>query len=344
MLCPLDKNEKPYDLPESVKKLFLETARDIPFNRYPDPDHGELRENLSSYCGFPAERIVLGNGGDELLWMIFTKYVGPRDVVLAFSPTFSEYHRLAGLFKADLQLIPADLDGDEPVFDYDSFIRAASETSPSLVLLDTPNNPTGLTHPASFIGKVVSLAEPTILVDEAYGEFARSTWLDSMKGEDLPKNVAVLKTMSKAWGLAGLRFGYAVCGERTASELSDVRAPFNVNSLTAAAAEIALEHRSLLFEGVRGITRLRDNFIQEVNSLDGWRAFLSDGNFVLIRAPVAWDRMASFLEGISLKRIFHPLHEAESRCLVRVSVGNGQEMDFVSQALLRIQKEVGCHD
>ena len=340
----LDKNERPSNLPVDVKSLFLEKAARLHFNRYPDPDYRELRDRLSSYCGFPADRLVLGNGGDEILWMTFTSWVKPGDTVLAFSPTFSEYHRLAELFGSDFHLVPADLEGDEPVFDYEAFLRTAERLRPSLILLDTPNNPTGLSHPASFIGETVSLCESVIVVDEAYGEFAASSWLGSMRGRDLPSNVIVLKTMSKAWGLAGLRLGYAVCGERTASALNRVRAPFNVNCLSSAAAEIALEHSGSLLAWIEDAKRVRDCFIGRVNSIYRWRAFASDANFVLVRSPFPWDTVSDFLEGIYVKRVFYPTKGGNSRCWLRVSVGEESDMDSVITAFLRLQKEVGCHD
>ena len=114
----LDKNENPFDLPEEIKALILQKIGRASFNRYPDPEYAVLKERLSMYCGFSADSIVPGNGGDEILWMLFSRYVKPGDSVLVFSPTFSEYYRLADLFGANLCTVQADLNGDEPRFDH----------------------------------------------------------------------------------------------------------------------------------------------------------------------------------------------------------------------------------
>ncbi|PKL02636.1 MAG: hypothetical protein CVV55_03440, partial [Synergistetes bacterium HGW-Synergistetes-2] len=265
----LDKNENPFDLPEEIKTLILQKIGRASFNRYPDPEYAVLKERLSMYCGFSADFIVPGNGGDEILWMLFSRYVKPGDSVLVFSPTFSEYYRLADLFGANLCIVQADLNGDEPRFDHALFLRRMAELKPSLVLVDSPNNPTGQSHPVSFIGKAVALCESTIVIDEAYGEFARDNWLSSMRGKVLPANVVVLKTLSKAWGLAGLRLGYAVCGEDSASALNAARSPFNVNILSGTAAEIILEHSEVMLARVKLLCGIRDGFISLVNRLQG---------------------------------------------------------------------------
>jgi len=327
--CFLDKNENPFDLPEDVKRFFLAKVARLPLNRYPDPNYRELKEKLSSYCGFPAGYILPGNGGDEILWMVFSRFVAPGDDVLVFSPTFSEYYRLADLFGAKLHCVPADLRGEEPLFDYDLFLKTMKELKPSLVLLDSPNNPTGRSHPVSFIGEAVALCESTIVIDEAYGEFARETWLASMRGKALPTNSLALKTLSKAWGLAGIRLGYAVCGEDTASALNGARAPFNVNVLSNAAAETVLEHAEALLGRVESLKVLRDSFVRNVNALPGWKAFRSDANFVLVRAAFPWETISESIGDICLKRFSLSPETENSSCWLRVSIGSKADMDSV---------------
>lgn len=334
----LDKNENPFDLPEEIKALILQKIGRASFNRYPDPEYAVLKERLSMYCGFSADSIVPGNGGDEILWMLFSRYVKPGDSVLVFSPTFSEYYRLADLFGASLCTVQADLNGDEPRFDHTLFLSRMAELKPSLVLVDSPNNPTGQSHPVSFIGKAVALCESTIVIDEAYGEFARDNWLSSMRGKVLPANVVVLKTLSKAWGLAGLRLGYAVCGKDSASALNAARSPFNVNILSGTAAEIILEHSEVMLARVKLLCGIRDGFISLVNRLQGWRAFSSDANFVLIRAPFPWSSFASSLGDLCLKRFALSSDTEDSTCWLRVSIGTEEDMESVISLFATMQR------
>lgn len=334
----LDKNEIPFDLPEKMKMHILKKIESVPFNRYPEQAYAVLREKLATYCGFSADTIVPGNGGDEILWMLFSRYVKPGDSVLVFSPTFSEYYRLADLFGANLCTVQTDLDGDEPRFDHALFLRRMAKLKPSLVLVDSPNNPTGQSHPVSFIGKAVALCESTIVIDEAYGEFARDNWLSSMRGNDLPANVVVLKTLSKAWGLAGLRLGYAVCGEKAALDLNGARSPFNVNILSRTAAEVVLEHTEAMLERVKDICVLRDAFICNVNRLQGWRAFRSDANFVLVRAPFSWSVLSSSLGDLCLKCFALSPETEDSICWLRVSIGTEEDMDSVISFFATMQR------
>jgi histidinol-phosphate aminotransferase len=332
----LDKNENPFDLPGDVKKHVLEKIAHLPFNRYPDPDYTALREKLSAYCGFPADLIVPGNGGDEILWMAFSSFVKRGDAVLAFSPTFSEYYRLADLFGAELHTVPADLEGGEPRFDHAHFLQKMSALKPSLVLIDSPNNPTGQAHPLSFIGEAAALCESTIVIDEAYGEFSKRDWLSSMRGNTLPENVVVLKTLSKAWGLAGIRLGYAVCGKRMAGRLNNARAPFNINILSRTAAETVLDNAESLFERIESFRTIRDDFVRKVNGIPGWKAFSSEANFVLVKAPLP----RSVIDTGKIHCKFPPLSQEseDSTCWIRVSIGTQEDMNAVAVFFSTIQR------
>ena len=334
----LDKNENPFDLPEEIKTLILQNFEHVPLNRYPEPEYAVLREKLSRYCGFPSESIVPGNGGDEILWMLFSCYVKPGETVLVFSPTFSEYYRLADLFGADLCTVDAHLDADEPRFDHTLFLQRIEKLQPSLVLVDSPNNPTGQSHPLSFIGEAATLCKSAIVIDEAYGEFAKDSWLASMRGKELPANAVVLKTLSKAWGLAGLRLGYAVCGKNTASKLNSARSPFNVNVLSKAAAEIVLEHAETMRERVQTLCGLRDAFVSKVNRLQEWRAFRSDANFVLVRAPFSWSALSASIGDLRLRRFALSPETEDSQCWLRVSVGTEEDMDSVISFFATMQR------
>ena len=330
MLLPLDKNESPFDLPGKIKEKILEKIASIPFNRYPDPAYEGLKRKLGSLCGFSPSSVVLGNGGDEILWMVFSVFVQPGDTVLAFTPTFSEYYRLADLFGARFLSVPIDLSGDIPVFDYSLFLKKMREENPVLVLLDTPNNPTGTSLPNSFIGDVLSEAKSKVVIDEAYGEFARSTWLTNSAGREIPSNALILKTLSKAWGAAGIRLGYALCGSSILKGLARAKGPFNVNILTEAAANVLLDHPERALETLSLLRRIRDNFFTSIQALPGWKVFPGEANFLLLRAPFSRDKIMTKSEG---KFVFKFLSiespEEGNFSWIRMTIGTEENMEDV---------------
>lgn len=330
MVLALDKNESPFDLPEKLREEILEKISSIPFNRYPDPAYEELKGKLGALCGISPSSVTPGNGGDEILWMVFSAFVRPGDSILAFTPTFSEYYRLTDLFGARLISVPIDLSGDTPVFDYGLFLKKMREEKPALVLLDTPNNPTGTSLPNSFIGDVLSEAESKVVIDEAYGEFAQSTWLSSAAWKEIPSHALILKTLSKAWGAAGIRLGYALCGSSILKGLAGAKGPFNVNILTQAAANVLLDHPEMAFETISLLRRVRDNFYTSLKGLPGWKIFPGEANFLLLRAPFSKGEILTKSEGKFVFKFLsiEPLEE-ENFSWIRMTIGTEENMEAV---------------
>jgi histidinol-phosphate aminotransferase len=335
----LDKNENPFSIPGEIRGAILEKISKLPFNRYPDHDYCVLKRILAGGAGLPPESVVTGNGGDEILWMVFSRYVRPGDTVLTFSPTFSEYYRLSRLFGARHLALHIDLEQDEPVFPAEFFLQTIGREKPSLILIDTPNNPTGKTLPSSFIGEVIARSESPVVVDEAYGEFAESTFLPFLSGKALPDRVIVLKTLSKAWGMAGVRFGWAYCGASAAAGLEETRSPFNVSIFSAAAAEVILEHPEFSAFSAGRVKNLREKVREHIQSFEGWRAFKSDGNFLLLRVPIAEESLRRAADGLFCFKFFDLTPEMkDERCWIRLTIGTEDEMSEVLSFFSSFQK------
>lgn len=326
----LDKNENPFPMPKEIRDAVIEKISGLPFNRYPDPGYPSLKRKLADLAGLSPESVVTGNGGDEILGMIFSRFVRPGDSVLTFSPTFSEYYRLSRLAGAKHITLSIDLEGDGAVFPAELFLEAVEKEKPALVLLDTPNNPTGKSLPSSFIGSVVARSESFVVIDEAYGEFAENTFLAGLSGRWVPDNVIVLKTLSKAWGMAGVRFGWAYCGTSAAAALEETRSPFNVGLFPEAAAEVVLEHPSFPAFTAERVKRMREAAGETINALEGWKAFRSDGNFLLLRIPFPEGKVRSAAEGrFCFKFLDLTPETGDSRCWIRLTIGTEDEMTEV---------------
>lgn len=331
----LDKNESPYGLPdhllESAKKAFAS----IEANRYPDPTYSSLRESIGNYVGLYKENIVPGNGGDEILWLAFAAYVSPGDRVLTLNPSFSQYEHMCKVFKAERLAIPMTLKNDSIEVDEDKFLRSLRSQNPSLVLLDSPNNPTGVALTDRFIHKVLDSARCPVLIDEAYGEFSSHTFLENQDIDDLPESTMILKTLSKAWGIAGLRVGYCVTSQPTAHKLNGLRSPFNVNLFSQAIALELLKDRSWMDKKVKAIVETRERLFSRIKKgLKEWQVFPGQGNFLLVKLPDEQRDLLGYLREnrIEIKGFDLPWEGYWAR----ITVGTDEEMEKLIDAVEKV--------
>ncbi len=335
----LDKNENPFSLPPSPREELRQVLCQTALNRYPDGPSTRLRTRLADYLGVDPSRIMAGNGGDELLYLLFIAFAKPGGTVLTLEPSFSEYRHLSKIFRQEQRTLALRFDGSSVSLDEEAFIDAMALLSPSLILLDSPNNPTGLSLSETFLQRVVDLAPCPVVVDEAYVEFADRSLVDRYRKEEhWPSNLVVLRTLSKAWGLAGLRLGYVVAGEEILSSLEAVRPPYNVNALSQEAGQIVLGYREWMESRVFSLRYIRDHFIQEVNRLDGWTAYGSSSNFVLLQSPLSREALEALLDSEKICVKFPEIPSSENT-FVRVTIGKEEEMGSLL-SLLRSYEEI----
>ncbi|HKP97993.1 MAG TPA: histidinol-phosphate transaminase [Fibrobacteria bacterium] len=285
---------------------------------YPDATAGELRGALAASRGGKPGNFFVGNGSDEVLLLIAATYLNPGDNVLVSAHTFFNYEFVARVFDGEVRTIPTrDLRYDLPAF------AAAADARTKLVFLCNPNNPTGLyfTH-ADLAGFLYAMPRDVlVVVDEAYGEYADAEDFPDARAlmEDFP-NLVVTRTFSKAYGLAGLRVGYAMAPESIVKDLRQVKMPFNVNLPAQKAARAALEdaehlRRTLRLnaEGKRSLTRALERL--------GCEVLASQGNFLCFRPPrpVAAASLCErlFSQGV----IVRPLARFGLEGWVRVTIG-----------------------
>ena len=280
----LDKNENPFRLPPSLREEIRQLISSVDLNRYPDPEGKKLKQVLSELTGVSEENLVIGNGGDEVLSMLFTAFVEKGSRVVSLSPTFSQYPELCWRHKAEWVPVNMEIGDKEIDFDEDLFLETVSSHSPDLILVDTPNNPTGKVISNNFLTRLAESASGVIVVDEAYGEFSSSTYLETFRNRVIPGRLCILKTLSKAWGMAGLRIGYAACSPPVRSGIEKVRDLYNVGLLSQEIAVVVLQYREWMESRVLSIRYMREQLIQAINRIPGWHAYNSDSNFVLVRS------------------------------------------------------------
>ena len=264
----LNQNENPYGpVPEAV-----EAVKDIRLHRYPDSATTVLCEALSTYCDVPANRIIPGNGGDEVIDVLFRLFIDAGDEVITASPTFGFYPVAAKLNRARLINVPRDTSFR---IDVDGVRKAVTDRT-RLLLACSPNNPTGNLMAEADLVTLLELGVPVIL-DEAYVEFAGQSALHL---QEAYPHLMVIRTFSKWAGLAGLRIGYGVFSEQLAPMVEAIRPAYTVNAAAQAAAIASLAQKDKLLQTVAVIRSARDRLATDLGRFNLFRVWPSDSNFI----------------------------------------------------------------
>jgi histidinol-phosphate aminotransferase len=269
-ITKLDGNENPYGCSPRVYRALEQFPY---YHIYPDPTHRRLRQALAQYTGFAAERIVCGNGSDELIDLVLRLFLEQGDEVINCPPTFGMYPfctelcggRVVDVFRRDDY--SADIEG----------IKRALTDRTKVILVASPNNPTGNMVNCTEVAELVDTGR-IVVIDEAYFEFSGSTVAD-MVGDH--PNLVVLRTFSKWAGLAGLRVGYGIVPVELAEQLMKIKPPYNVNVAAQVAVLASLEDLDLVRANIRKIVEERERLFQGLRTLDWVTAYPSQANFVL---------------------------------------------------------------
>jgi len=335
----LDSNESPFDLPAPLKARILGELRTIPFNRYPQGLASTLRQTIASRMGVDDTQVTLGNGLDEVIHIILQTF-GPGRRVIAQRPSFVMYEvaaLAAGAGYRGVALVEGlRLGATEIIEEANSEAESGLGIDPPVVILCNPHNPTGGRLSEAEIETVLRATQALIVVDEAYIEFAGGSVLPLLAKYD---RLVVLRTMSKAFGLAGVRVGYSVSSPRVAAELAKVKQPFNLDSLALVVAQMALQDHAYYQEAVARIVEERAWLARRLTCIPGITCLPSCTNFILFRtesAEAAEVHDALRRRGISV-RIFPD--EPMLRGYLRVSCGTREEDDEFLAALENVVRD-----
>ncbi|RKR76037.1 histidinol-phosphate transaminase [Frondihabitans australicus] len=325
----LSSNENPFDPLPAVVEVLRDSLQ---VNRYPDAAAVELREVLARRFGVTADEVHVGSGSVAILSQLFLAAAQPGDEIVYAWRSFEAYPGLVTVAGATSVQVPNRADGGH---DLDAMASAITERT-RIVVVCTPNNPTGeivTTHEfESFMAKVPE--DVLVLLDEAYVEFVTDP--DAVNGESLLErhpNLVVLRTFSKAYGLAGLRVGYAIGPSYVLDAARSTAIPLSVTGIAQIAAIESLKHEDELFERVGRITRLRDQLRQAL--LDqGWDVPRAQGNFLWLPTGEHTAHAAQVFEAAGLiVRAFAPEG-------LRISVGEAASVDKLLGAAAELVRVV----
>jgi len=314
----LASNENPNNLPADVLAKLSSRLGDFKFNRYPDPTANELRKLIAEANGLDVENVLVGNGGDEIIFNLLVSWGGPGRKILDMPPTFSMYGIDAQVTGTEVVKVPrrADFSIDEA-----AVLARVAEGDIDIVVVANPNNPTGGLANESFLIELLKSTDAIVMVDEAYFEFSRHTMRPHMTRYP---NLVLLRTFSKAFSMAGLRVGYLLAQPDVVQEFMKVRQPYSVDSFSQWVAQTVFRERMVFEQGIRDIVRGRELMLTELQAMEGVEVFPSEANFVLFRVEHAAALWRDLLHNHSvLIRDFSRARGLED-CL-RVTVGTDEE-------------------
>lgn len=316
----LNTNESPYAPPRTLTDALQREVEGMSLNRYPDRDARRLVDGLAAKWEWPADGVWVANGSNEVFMHLFLAYGGPGRTSLTFEPTYSLHSLIPRLALTGAAQLPRD--GSFAV-DVDAARPWIAEHGPEIVIVCSPNNPTGNSTPLDDAAALCRAAPGFVVVDEAYGEFAPdgSSAISLLREHD---NLVVVRTFSKAWRLAGVRIGYLLAAPEVVSAMAVARLPYHLSTLSQAVGIAALEAEDDTLQAVGEIVSERDRIAAALGEL-GLRTLPSDANFLLFEVPDAATVWKALYERGVLVRSYERSPVLGS--YLRVTVGLSDEND-----------------
>lgn len=311
----LHANENPYPPPAGVMEEILEGVARLELNRYPDPTGAALVEEIAAYAGVDPSWVWLGDGSNEVLLQACLAYGGPGRTAMLFEPTYVMHHRQARMAGTAVESVSRR---DDFTIDIDEAVDVVVSEEPDIVFVCSPNNPTGTTTSLDDIARIARVVRGLVVVDEAYFEFSGQTLVGELGGHP---NVLVVRTMSKAFRLAGVRLGYGIAQPELLEQIRAVRMPYAQSSFTQLAGLVALRRRDELLDVVPTIIAERDRMAEAMR--ERCQVFDSGANFLLFRPRDA----DALLEALAAEGIV--IRDFRSRCdgCLRVTVSLSEHND-----------------
>ena len=339
LLRPTIKALKPYssardEFQGATDNMVFLDANENPYNngvnRYPDPQQGDLKKIISKIKGIATKNILLGNGSDEVLDLLFRAFCEPNiDNIITLPPTYGMYSVLANINAIGINTVQLDANFQPQI----SKILELADTQSKILFLCSPNNPTGNSFTTASIEALLNGFKGIVVIDEAYIDFSeQKSWITRL--EEFP-NLIVTQTLSKAYGMAGIRLGICYASTAIISVLNTIKPPYNVNTLTQNKAIELLTDKDLAPQQIQTILQERTVLIKELETIRFVsKTYHSDANFVLAKVDNATMRYNQLIEkGIVIRnRTTQPGCENT----LRFTVGTAQENKILIDTLKSI--------
>ncbi len=329
----LNANESAIPPPKGwIEELQSELAR-ISFNRYPDRSATALREAISDHESVGAAEVFCANGSNEVLQSLLLAYGGPGRRVAVFEPTYALHRHIAMLTSTGVE---TGWRSDDLTLDMSAMEKLVAATDPVVTFICSPNNPTGMAEPEEIVDRILAVTDGLVVVDEAYGQFARKSAIDLVRSRVAGyERLVVTRTFSKTWSMAACRLGYMVADPEVVSACEMVALPYHLNAVTQAAGMLALRHAPEMRDRIAGIVAERERVAETLAGLEV-QIWPSQANFVLFR-PIGRDAVSVWEELLDDQVLVRDCSgwPGLSGCL-RVTIGTPDENTRFLGALRRV--------
>lgn len=327
----LDANESFLSVPSNVASKMVEAFASSTFHRYPDPMAKDVCAAFAAYYGISPQNVTAGNGSDELISVLLTGFLMKGDTVLTLTPDFSMYRFYSSITEVKcLELAKRP----DLTIDVDELISVANQNNAKAIVFSNPCNPTSLGISREEVRRLLRSVEALVILDEAYMDFWNQSLLDEVNDFS---NLVVLRTCSKALGLAALRLGFAVANETLTKAIRSIKSPYNVNTVTQNVAAVVLSEPSVLDAATKTLVNSRQELQSELLRVaqpyaNAVQVYESCTNFVLLKLSSAQQVYAALLQrGIAV------------RCMgsyLRITAGSPAENTALIAAIEDILRQV----
>lgn len=328
----LDANESFFQVDEEILAAFKESLSQVQFNRYPDPYARRLNESFASFYGIDPAYVTAGNGSDELIGVITSSFLEKGDTVVTFAPDFSMYRFYASIYEAK----NIDVSKEKSLaIDVDKAIARIREEKAKMVIFSNPCNPTSLGLNREQVRRLITSVDALVVVDEAYMDFWDQSILQEVHQYD---NVIVLRTCSKAMGMAALRLGFAVANPTITRALRAVKSPYNVNTISQEMGTIIFSYPEKIHERTKAIIAAKEELENALRKLSTQRQQIQEiyhscTNFVFVKFK---DSQKVFERLLSMSIAVRHMGD-----YLRLTAGNREENQRLITCLDQILSEEG---
>jgi histidinol-phosphate aminotransferase len=295
-----------------LSQLIAETMVEVDLRTYPRIEEKKLQQSLSNYYSLPPNYFVVNNGSDPLIESCVKTFLHTHEHVISITPTFGMFKIISRNEGHEYLEVPLNHDFSLNV---DAILSMATPST-RLCFINSPNNPTGNQFPINDIHKLLTNFDGVIVVDEAYVEFASYTLQELIEEYD---NLVLLRTFSKAFGIAGLRIGYSIANARLTNALKSVQLPYNINKISLTLAKKLLHNQEFIHNILQQVKTERTALYKKMSTVRGVIAYTSETNFILFQTNETEKTFRSLLNQNILVRKFDNI--LNRGCFLRVTIG-----------------------
>ncbi len=327
----LDANESYAQLPEDIRKSLADAILQLPLNRYPDPLAQDVSKAFAAFYGLEPGMVTAGNGSDELISVITSCFLESGDTIVTLDQDFSMYAFYGSLYELQVEICPKR---EDLSIDVDALIAFCKEKKAKALIFSNPCNPTSLGLPRTEIRRLLEALDCLVILDEAYMDFWNESMLPELSGYD---NCIILKTCSKAIGLAGIRLGFAVAGRTITRALQAAKSPYNTDSIAQTIGNVVLREQSYLHDRMRELAEsaqwlyARLCQLQEVKPAAFTAIYHPCTNFVYVKTDLYEELYRGLLtRSIAIRKF---------KGYLRITAGSMEENAALLQALQALLRE-----